>query len=88
VTERTRSLLPSLPWLCASILTVSATVRAAMAHQFELLAKMDRFAASTKCRHAELAAYFGQRYTPPRRAMLSCSLPRTPPAAAGRCATA
>ena len=30
VTERTRSCLPSLPWLCASILTVSATVRAAM----------------------------------------------------------
>ena len=30
VTERTRSLLPSLPWLCASILTVTATVRAAM----------------------------------------------------------
>ncbi len=50
--------------------TDAATVRAAMAHQVELLAKMDRFAASTKCRHAELAAYFGQRYTPPRRAML------------------
>lgn len=30
MTERTRSLLPSLPWLCASILTVTATVRAAM----------------------------------------------------------
>ena len=30
VTECTRSVLPSLPWLCASILTVTATVRAAM----------------------------------------------------------
>ena len=30
VTECTRSVPPSLPWLCASILTVTATVRAAM----------------------------------------------------------
>ncbi len=46
------------------------TARAALDHQIDLLLRMDKFTRSTRCRHAELAEYFGQRYIPPRRAMM------------------